>query len=194
MSKMKLCKVCSKEIAKSAKICPYCGAKNKKSKLKIIMIMAVIFIIFISAINSFSSKPSNNNNSDNAKSNSFINVVKTGYLGNYKSVSIETVFDKMFSKCKWNSFESKGKNIVELDVKDSTDTPLTIQFSVEKSNKFSVVFIKSKNRIAKDAYEAKTILDTIYDEYGKKFNSSIVGDPNTSNDTVSGTPNDKYKK
>ena len=34
MSKMKKCKVCSKEIASNAKTCPECGAKIKKQYIK----------------------------------------------------------------------------------------------------------------------------------------------------------------
>lgn len=186
MSKIKLCKTCQKEIAKSAKICPHCGARNKKSKLKLIAISVVILVILVIALST---------NSSNTQSTNYINVVKTGYLGNYKSVSIETVFNKIFPNCKWTSFESDdNKEIVELNAKDNTNTPIKIQFSVEKDNTFNVIFIEDNNRTLKDAYSSKILLDTIYDEYSKKFDSSIVCDSSTSNDTLSGTPNNKYKK
>ncbi|MDM0529776.1 Ltp family lipoprotein [Clostridium perfringens] len=47
MSKMKKCKVCSKEIASNAKSCPGCGAKNKKAiyKRPWFIILAIIIII-----------------------------------------------------------------------------------------------------------------------------------------------------
>lgn len=47
MSKMKKCKVCSKEIASNAKTCPECGAKNKKAiyKRPWFIILAIIIII-----------------------------------------------------------------------------------------------------------------------------------------------------
>ncbi|MFH5849903.1 Ltp family lipoprotein [Clostridium perfringens] len=47
MSKMKKCKVCSKEIASSAKSCPGCGAKNKKAiyKRPWFIILAIIIIL-----------------------------------------------------------------------------------------------------------------------------------------------------
>lgn len=41
--KMKVCKHCGEEIAKSAKICPKCGGKNKKNTL-----LTVIFPDFMS--------------------------------------------------------------------------------------------------------------------------------------------------
>lgn len=192
MDKLILCKTCQKEMAKSAKFCPHCGAKNKKSKLMLIaVITAILAVLIIAAIALNSVYDDSTNNTNSAE---LINVVKTGYLGNYKSASIGKVFNKMFSKCTWTAFESNGKNIVEISALDSTNTPLKVQFSVEKNNTFKVVFIKSNDRSPKDAYSAKTILDVIYDEYSKEFDSSIVCDSSTNNDTLSGTPNDKYKK
>lgn len=50
MSNMKLCKVCSKEVAKSAKICPHCGAKLKMGLIKKLGIgIGVIIVICIIA-------------------------------------------------------------------------------------------------------------------------------------------------
>lgn len=45
MPKMKLCKSCSKEIAKSSKVCPYCGATLKMGTTKKIIIILAIFAI-----------------------------------------------------------------------------------------------------------------------------------------------------
>lgn len=194
MSKMKLCKTCQKEIARSAKICPHCGAKNKRSKLKTFAIGAIIFIIFIAIVGALDS-------SDTSKTD-LVDVVKTGYLGNYKSVSVGQVLEKSFTESTWDSFESKGKNIVEVDLKDtSTGKTRTakIQFAVEKDNTFNVAFFKtdadtSINSYGSDAYSIKAFLDTLYDEYGKHFDESVVGDFDTSNDTLKGTPSSKYKK
>lgn len=44
-TKMKPCKVCGQEIAKSAKTCPYCGAKQKKGIGKIILIVLVVLVL-----------------------------------------------------------------------------------------------------------------------------------------------------
>ena len=41
MEKMKKCKACEADIAKSAKICPHCGAKNGGSKIPLIVIAAI---------------------------------------------------------------------------------------------------------------------------------------------------------
>lgn len=193
MNKMKICRTCKKEIAKSAKVCPYCGAKNKRSKLKIFLFAIVIFAIFIAGASYL-----------NSKSNDLVDVVKTGYLGNYKSVSIGQVLEKSFTECKWDSFESdNNKNIVEADIKDTSTgktRTMKIQFLVKKDNTFEVVFLKSDNDASvnslssNDAYSTKLILDTIYDEYGKHFDKSIVGNFKTTNDTLKGTPSNKYKK
>lgn len=62
MSNMKLCKVCSKEVAKSAKICPHCGANLKigiGKKLGICLGIVVVLIIIISISSNSSSKSSN---------------------------------------------------------------------------------------------------------------------------------------
>ena len=50
MSKMKKCKVCSKEIASNAKSCPGCGAKNKKAIYKRPWFIVLAIIIIIGAI------------------------------------------------------------------------------------------------------------------------------------------------
>lgn len=50
MSKMKKCKVCSKEIASSAKSCPGCGAKNKKAIYKRPWFIVLAIIIILGAI------------------------------------------------------------------------------------------------------------------------------------------------
>lgn len=50
MSKMKKCKVCSKEIASNAKTCPECGAKNKKAIYKRPWFIVLAIIIIIGAI------------------------------------------------------------------------------------------------------------------------------------------------
>jgi hypothetical protein len=68
MSKMKNCKVCSKEIAKSAKTCPHCGAKLKMGLLKKVGIGFGILIV-IGIIGSLGSNDSSTStNSDSSKS------------------------------------------------------------------------------------------------------------------------------
>lgn len=47
--KMKKCKACGNEIAKSAKTCPHCGAKNKKKHPVLIGIIVVVALIVVIA-------------------------------------------------------------------------------------------------------------------------------------------------
>lgn len=49
-NKIKQCKVCGKEIAKSAKVCPYCGAKNKKPIYKRWWFIVIIVLIVLGAL------------------------------------------------------------------------------------------------------------------------------------------------
>ena len=48
-AKMKKCKHCGAEIAKSAKICPKCGGKNKKSALPLIIVLIVLILLLVIA-------------------------------------------------------------------------------------------------------------------------------------------------
>ena len=49
-SKMKTCKHCGAEIAKSAKVCPNCGGKNKKPIFKRVWFWILIILILLVAI------------------------------------------------------------------------------------------------------------------------------------------------
>lgn len=46
--KMRECKACKQQIAKSAKTCPHCGAKNKR--VSPVLIGLIVFIVLIAAI------------------------------------------------------------------------------------------------------------------------------------------------
>lgn len=59
MSKMTICKTCSKEVATSAKVCPNCGAKLKGSKLKIVLGIIAGFIVLIIIASACGNKSSN---------------------------------------------------------------------------------------------------------------------------------------
>lgn len=45
MEKMKPCKACGKEIAKSAKACPHCGAKNKKPPVGCLVVLILFLLV-----------------------------------------------------------------------------------------------------------------------------------------------------
>jgi len=61
-TKMKSCKACGAEIAKSAKVCPHCGAKQK-GKLGIIAIVVVVIIILAALLGSGDAEESKVDNS-----------------------------------------------------------------------------------------------------------------------------------
>ena len=50
MSKLKQCKVCSKQIASNAKSCPECGAKHKKPLYQRPWFIIVAFLVIVGAI------------------------------------------------------------------------------------------------------------------------------------------------
>lgn len=65
MNKMKLCKVCQKEFAKTAKFCPHCGAKLKIGVLKKVGIGFGVIIVLCLIISIASPKDSSTQSSDN---------------------------------------------------------------------------------------------------------------------------------
>ena len=88
-SKTTTCKICGKEIAKSAKICPACGAKNKKPIYKrwwfIVLIIIVVLIILFSALGGSSAE--DNEAVQNAKALSQEEFIKTCNTVDYKSLA-----------------------------------------------------------------------------------------------------------
>lgn len=58
------CKVCGKEIAKSAKVCPHCGAKNKKPIYKRIWVWLLGVIIIFGGLMSCGGEDTSTNNTD----------------------------------------------------------------------------------------------------------------------------------
>jgi len=161
MDGLSICKVCGKDVAKSAKSCPHCGAKLKKTNLKFIfggLGILVVALIIISVIVASGPSPEDN-----------INLVKNGYLGNHKTVSISKVLETNFKGCeiKWDNFETTDeKNIVEVFIKNPTlDKTLKIQFSLNKDDTFEVVHVSVDGEAFKTPDEASLFLDSLYEYY-----------------------------
>ena len=119
------------------------------------------------------------------------NLVKNGYLGNYKTVSISKVLETNFKGCeiKWDNFETTDeKNIVEVFIKNPTlDKTLKIQFSLNKDDTFEVVHVSVDGEAFKTPYESKVFLDALYESYAEIASDySVVADYETSNDTLKG--------
>lgn len=187
MSKMTVCKTCEKEVARSAKTCPHCGDKLKGGKFKFIfggiaVLMAIIVIAF---------------SGGNPDADKNINSVKNGYLGNYKTVTISKVLETNFKNAdiKWDSFESKGKNIVEVKIKDnSLNRTMLIQFLVNSDNTFDVVHLNVDGQALETPYDVKLFLDALYETYAEvTSDKSITVDTNTSNDTLNGDKQDNFE-
>ncbi len=68
-NKMKNCKACGQEIAKSAKTCPHCGAKQKGSMGKILL-GVLVALVLIGVMGSIGSKKSGTENGSTSGSNS----------------------------------------------------------------------------------------------------------------------------
>lgn len=181
MGKMTVCKTCEKEVAKSAKICPHCGAKLKGGKLKFVIggFIALIIIIIIFAISG-----------GNSNSNKNIDLVKNGYLGDYNTVTISKVIDTNFKNAdiKWDNFQSKGKDIVEVKINDKAiNKTMLIQFSVNSDDTFEVVHLNVGGQAFDEPYDVKLLLDGLYDTYAQTTNDkSIKVNTDTSNDTLKG--------
>lgn len=180
MNKMTICKTCSNEVAKSAKICPHCGAKLKGRKLKFIFGGIIALIILLFAFSGGSSDSDEN-----------INLVKNGFLGNYKTVSISKIIDSNFSNAdiKWSSFKSSEKNIVEVQVNDSSiNKTMILQFSINSNNTFNVAHLNINGQALSEPYDVKLFLDGLYEYYAEaSSDKSIIADTDTSNDTLKGS-------
>ena len=118
------------------------------------------------------------------------NLVKNGYLGNYKTVSISKVLETNFKGCeiKWDNFKADEKNIVEVFIKNPTlDKTLKILFSLNKDETFEVIYTSVDGEAFKTPYESKVFLDALYESYAEIASDySVVADYETSNDTLKG--------
>lgn len=57
MAKLRTCKTCGAQIAKSAKVCPQCGAKlHKAARIVVTLLVVLIIILFFAMCNSIFSK------------------------------------------------------------------------------------------------------------------------------------------
>lgn len=120
MSKIKLCKNCSKEVPKSAKICPFCGAKLKMGIIKklLLSLFAVFILLFI--IGLFIPDDSNTTNNTNKSASSTSAKNNTSKAASNKAdsnKSSEISFTKEeseFSPGFINSLYAKKMNYVDL--------------------------------------------------------------------------------
>lgn len=136
-NKIKPCKVCGKEMAKTAKVCPGCGAKNKKPFYKSSWFIILVIIIIISAIagnkNDVNDVPANN-----AEQSQTANEKKEPEQKEYVVCEVSTLMDLLEDnalKAK-NEYENKYVEITgRLSVIDSggkyiSVTPSNDEFAI----------------------------------------------------------------
>ena len=149
MSKMKKCKVCSKEIASNAKTCPECGAKNKKAIYKRPWFIVLAIIIIIGAVGGSSYEDST--------------------VANNETISeVEQNQDKEISN---NQGEEKDvlvkeneEKVEEKEEKVEEEVPKEYKSALRKAKVYSDTMSMSK----------AGLYDQLTSEYGEKFSAEAA--------------------
>ncbi|KAF2783882.1 hypothetical protein SV13_07920 [Clostridium perfringens] len=149
MSKMKKCKVCSKEIASNAKTCPECGAKNKKAIYKRPWFIILAIIIIIGAVGGSSYEDST--------------------VANNETISeVEQNQDKEISN---NQGEEKDvlvkeneEKVEEKEEKVEEEVPKEYKSALRKAKVYSDTMNMSK----------EGLYDQLTSEYGEKFSDEAA--------------------
>ena len=149
MSKMKKCKVCSKEIASNAKTCPGCGAKNKKAIYKRPWFIILAIIIILGAVGGSSYEDST--------------------VANNETISeVEQNQDKEISN---NQGEEKDvlvkeneEKVEEKEEKVEEEVPKEYKSALRKAKVYSDTMSMSK----------EGLYDQLTSEYGEKFSDEAA--------------------
>ena len=144
MSKMKKCKVCSKEIASNAKTCPECGAKNKKAIYKRPWFIVLAIIIILGAVGGSSyddSTVANNENISEVEQNQDKEI--SNNQGEEKDVLVKENEEKV---------EEKEEKVEE-------EVPKEYKSALRKAKVYSDTMSMSK----------AGLYDQLTSEYGEKF-------------------------
>ena len=149
MSKMKKCKVCSKEIASNAKTCPECGAKNKKAIYKRPWFIVLAIIIIIGAIGGSSYEDStvaNNETISEVEQNQDKEI--SNNQGGEKDVLVKENEEKV---------EEKEEKVEE-------EVPKEYKSALRKAKVYSDTMSMSK----------AGLYDQLTSEYGEKFSAEAA--------------------
>ena len=149
MSKMKKCKVCSKEIASSAKSCPGCGAKNKKAIYKRPWFIILAIIIILGAVGGSShdkSKVANNETISEVDQNQDKEI--SNNQGEEKDVLVKENEEKV---------EEKEEKVEE-------EVPKEYKSALRKAKVYSDTMSMSK----------EGLYDQLTSEYGEKFSAEAA--------------------
>lgn len=142
--------------------------KNKKVGIVIIIILVLIIIasIFFGG---------------DSESDSMLDLVQNGYLGNYNTVSIKDVMEYTWADGTWEAYETDDdKKIAEYYL--DRDKNL-IQFMITGEDSFEVVHLKYNGKVSQTAFETKKLLDQMYQDY-KLGHSDVELDIDFSTDNV----------
>lgn len=152
---MKNCKICGKEIAKSAKVCPHCGAKNKKPIYKRIWVWILGVIIIFGGLMSCGGEDTSTNNTNTSQIENPKEEVIT-----YTPVVIGDMFDELENNAlsaekKYNNLnveftgtletiDSDGEYVSVIDLYDDSWGFDSIHCSIENDEQLNVIMTKSK--------------------------------------------------
>ncbi len=166
MEKMKRCKVCKKEIAKSSKICPSCGKKQGRSKIGII-----IGIVALVAGISMAIDDGVEGATHGGSSSPEIAMVQDGHLSEFKTKTVGQAVDGFFGNAEWESGiaddgENKGKVIVNAVgniLFSEKEVEAAIQFIVDVDAKTFEFYAFELNGIPQNQIMIQGLLEKMYE-------------------------------
>jgi hypothetical protein len=164
------CKVCGKEIARSAKVCPHCGKKNKQPVWKIVLIVAVVVIMLSIIGNMPSSRTSNTpeaSTADTPGSNS--SVTRSNNLGIWGLGEYEDQFGNNTGE-KFIAIRSMIRGKFSNPVTENSDLDVQVSYS-EKNGMIIQMYEYGKqlgNPVSAIGMEKITI--AIQDGNGQQYN------------------------
>lgn len=177
MSKIKKCKVCSKDIASKAKVCPGCGAKNSKPLYKRVWFWIIVVIAIIAIVGS--NPGSEQGDTTNVKQTETVEKKEAPKEKDEKEkVAKESVPIEYKSALKKAKIYSKTMYMSKAGVYDQLTSEYGEKFSPE-SAQYAVdnLDVDWNENALKKAREYQNIMDmspsAIYDQlisqYGEKF-------------------------
>lgn len=128
MEKMKKCKACGADIAKSAKICPHCGAKNGGSKIPLIIVIVIVLLIVIAAIGgSGNSTPQKVNGDGSSVNNSENTTFEVGDKVELDDIAVTLVGVESSSGTEYMA-PSDGNVFVicEFEIENNSDSEIVV--------------------------------------------------------------------
>ncbi|MCD2346858.1 zinc-ribbon domain-containing protein [Clostridium guangxiense] len=160
MSKVKVCKSCSKEIAKSAKFCPYCGAKLKMGILKkVFLSIATIFVLlFIIGLLTPDDSKTTNTSKTNKSSTTTSNASKQKTTAN----NTKNKQKKVVSKTSASNVNSNNSPWFVFNKEKEELSDSTIQSLYNKK----MNYVNLKNKLFSPNYYKLTMDQSNYIYYG----------------------------